>query len=77
MRHRWPFSVYRFLDVAVHERTKSRSLLIWKGLGEDINGSERAGFCGDRKFGLIEVIEVIPDLDGHESDQQSEDGPKH
>src|SRR6188474_2381214 len=74
MRHRWPFSVHRFLYVAVHERTKLRSLLIRKGLGEDINGSDCAGFCGDRKLGLIEVI---PDLDGDESNEQSEDGPKH
>src|SRR6185437_4086959 len=74
MRHCWPFSVHRFLYVAVHERTKLRSLLIRKGLGEDINGSECGGLCGDRKLGLIEVI---PDLDGDESNEQSEDGPKH
>ena len=60
MRHRWPFSVHRFLYVAVHERTKLRSLLIRKGLGEDINGSDCGGFCGDRKLGLVEVIPVWP-----------------
>src|SRR5215831_10941594 len=74
MRHRWPFSVHCFLYVAVHERTKLRSLLIRKSLGEDINGSQCAGFCGNSKLGLIEVI---PDLDGDESNEQSEDGPKH
>src|SRR5262249_39135031 len=74
MRHRWPFSVHRFLYVAVHERTKLHSLLIRKGLGKDINGSDCGGFCGNSKLGLIEII---PDLDGDESNEQSEDGPKH
>src|SRR5262245_11485482 len=74
MRHLWPFSVHRVLYVAVHERTKLRSLLIRKRPGEDINGSECAGFCGDRKLGRIEVT---PDLDSDERNEQSEDGPKH
>ena len=74
MRHLWPFLLHRVLYVAVHERTKLHLLLIRKGLGEDINGSECGGFCGDSELGLIEVI---PDLDGDESNEQSEDGPQY
>src|SRR5262245_20043285 len=74
MRHLWPFSVHRVLYVAVHEGAQLRFLLIRKGLGEDINGSECAGLRGNSKLGLIEII---PNLYGDESNEQSEDGPKH
>src|SRR5262245_39087858 len=74
MRHLWPFSVHRVLYVAIHEGAKLRSLLIRKGFGEENNGSDCAGFCGNSKFGLIEII---PNLYGDESNEQSEDGPKH
>ena len=50
------------------------SLLIREGLTKENDGSECAGLCGDCELGLIEVI---PDLDGDESNEQSEDGPKH
>ena len=50
-----------------------RPLLIREGLTKENNGSECAGFCGDRKLGLIEVI---PDLDGHETNEQAEYDPK-
>src|SRR5262249_8654584 len=42
MRHRWPFSVHRFLYVAVDESTKMSSLLIREGLTKANDGSECA-----------------------------------
>jgi hypothetical protein len=69
MRHRRPFSVYRSFYVTVDEGTKVRSLLIRQVLTKENNGSECAGFCGDRKLG---PIEIIPDLDGHETNEQAE-----
>jgi len=73
MRHRWPLSVHRFIYVAIDESMKVHPLLIREGVGQQNDGSECAGFCGDRKLGLIEVI---PNLDCHETNEQAEYDPK-
>lgn len=73
MRHCWPFLVHRFLYVAVHEGAKLHPLLIRQALSEQHDGSEWAGLCDDRNLGLIEVI---PDLHGDETNEQTEDDPK-
>src|SRR6201982_1509174 len=73
MRHRWPFSVHRFLYVAIDESAKLRPLLCREVLAKDNDSSECAGLCGHCELGLIEVI---PDLDRHENNKQAEDDPK-
>ena len=73
MRHRWPFLVHRFLYVAVDESTKLHPLVIRERLGQQNDGSECTGLCGDRNLGLIEFI---PNLHGDETNEQAEDDAK-
>ena len=73
LRHRWPFSVHRFVYVTIDETAKVRPLLVGEALIEENNGSECAGLCNDRNLGLIEVI---PGLQGDKTDKQAKDDAK-
>ena len=73
LRHRWPFSVHRFVYVAIDESAKMYPLLFGEALIKYNHDSECAGLCVDRNLGLIEVI---PGLQGDKTDNQAKDDAK-
>jgi hypothetical protein len=73
LRHRWPFSVDRFVYVPIDESAKMYPLLFGEALIEYSHASECAGLCLDGNLGLIEVI---PGLEGHKTDKQGKDDAK-
>lgn len=59
--------------MAVDESAKTRPLLFWEAFDEEHNAAKGAGFAGNRELG---PIKIIPDLHGHEADQQTKDDTK-
>ena len=72
LRHRRPSFVHGLLYVAVNQRVNVRLLFFGESSGQDNDSTKRAGFGRNR--GLC-FIEITPDLDGDEANQQAKRMP--
>ena len=69
LRHLRPFFVHGFLYVTVDQRINARLLFFGESSGEQNHSTKGAGLGRNR--GLC-FIEITPDLDGDEANQQGE-----
>ena len=68
-RHRRPFFVDGLLYVAVNQRVNARLLFFGESSGEENDSTQCAGLGRNR---YLCFIEIVPDLDGDEANQQGE-----
>ena len=69
LRHRRPFFVHGLRYVTVDQSINTRLLFFGKISGEESDSTKRAGLGRNRG---LSFIEIAPDLDGDEANQQGE-----